>query len=248
MPPCRTSPWCECGTRYDGGLIIYCDRHPPMEDGEAQFANEIYVNGNRWYLAKDIDPDAPRRTASQLEENDLAQRLSMSTQASFTEGEQDATSQVTQAPRIDYQDETTDVTETYTSLEYSVRDDLLDVDIDESLFTGDTDMEDNADLYEVSDNDIDSDNIDIDSDNSELPEGDSDTYFTPPNSPSEISQNSSFDILDASQEDAEKINRGLRPSVINGHKQHEIVPFNLLPAPPRLQSSITQGSGKYDFY
>ncbi len=240
MPPCRSSPWCECGTRYDGGLIIYCDRHPPLEEGEAQFANEIYVNGHRWYLAKDLDPDAPRRTASQVEEDDLAQRLSVSTQASITDGEADGTSQVTPPPTMRYGDESVVVTESEKSLEYRVPDDLRNVDIDESLFTGDTDMENNAELYDVSE-------IDTDLDNSELPEVDSDHYFTPPNSPSEISQNPAFNISDASREEQGQIIRRLPPSVLDGRGQHQIVPFNMLPSPPRLQSSLTEGSGKYEF-
>ncbi len=187
MPACSSSPWCECGTRYDGGLVIYCDQHPPLQEGEALFANEIYVNGNRWYLAKDADPDAPRRSASQAEEDELAQRFSGSTAASVTQRDADGSSQITQVSATDYHDKSRVVTESATTLEYHIPDDLRDVDIDESLFARDTDLEDNVELYDVSD-------IDNDSDNGELSEVGFDHYYTPPTSPSQINKNATFNI------------------------------------------------------
>ena len=206
-----------------------------MEDGETLFANEIYVNGDRWYLARDTDEDAPRRTASQAEEDELARRLLHSTPATYTERDSDATRPITEHttgtennPNVVYYRETTAGDD--------IPGDLRDLDMHDTIFEGDTDFLPNDQLDRFSD---------TDSNNGAFSDIDLDDYYTPPASPTQISDSSAFNITQGSQQDYEKIIRRLPPSVIRGRQPHQIVPLNLIPSPSRLDSSINQPSGNY---
>ncbi len=238
MPPCCQSPWCECGTRYDGGLVIYCDRHPPEEDGEATFAKEIYVNGNRWYLARETDSHASVRTASQQEENDLAQRLLHSTQASLLERDNHETSRITESMPGSSTNDGTTAYESQTTPAYNVPDDLRDVEIDESLFLSDLELLPNGQLDRFPE---------IDSNNGENIAHHMEEYYTPPTSPSQTVQSAFFNITQASQAELHEFVRGLPPSVLAGQQEPEIRRVNLIGPPHRLESGLTYGSGNLIF-
>ncbi len=202
-----------------------------MEDGETLFANEIYVNGNRWYLTRDIDGDAPRRSATQAEENELAQRLFRSTPASLDDG-----STIREPTTTSDENEPSTVSYTETTVGDYIPDDLRDLDIDETFFNNDPHFLDNGELDRFSEND---------SNDGDYSDVDLDQYFTPPPSPTQISDSDAFNITQGSQEDMEQFIRRLPPSVMRDQRPHEIVPFNVISSRHRFDSGISQGSGNY---
>ncbi len=207
-----------------------------MEDGETLFANEIYVNGNRWYLAQDIDGDAPGWSATQAEENELAQRLFGSTPASLDERDRDGTSQIGEPTTTPYKNQPSTVSNAETTVGDYIPDDLRDLDIDETLFNNDPQFLDNGDLDGFSEND---------SNNGDYSDVDLNEYYTPPPSPTQTSDSATFNITQGSQEYMEQFIRRLPPSVMREQRPHKIVPFNMLPSPHRFDSGISEGSGNY---
>lgn len=207
-----------------------------MENGETLFANEIYVNGDRWFLARDTDVDAPRRTASQAEEDDLARRLLHSTPASFTEGDADGPSPLAEDTTTGYQNNPSTFYDGETTVADDLPDDLRDLDFHESILEAHTEFPPDGQLDRFSD---------TNSSNGEFSDIDLDDYYTPPASPTQISESTPFNITEGSQHDMEQFIRRLPPSVIRGNQPHQIVPLNLIPSPSRLDSSINQPSGNY---
>ncbi len=160
MPPCRSSPWCECGTRYDGRRIIFCDKHAPRDVIETQLASEIYVDGHRWTLDESMETE---RTETQHAENDLAQRIQHTTPST---GEIDES---TENPVLDtmHVDQDSELT-SHGDLDNAEMD--SDLVPDPAIISPEFDKEDFEEHYDT---------------NPDEHEHTLEIYYTPPNSPTQ---------------------------------------------------------------
>ncbi len=238
MPPCRRSPWCECGTRYDGRSIIFCDKHPPLNVIETRLAREIYVNGRRWSLQESTEnAHSTERTESQQreQEKDMAQRISHTTPSSpIDQQEPQATvdDMVTQAPEDipDFVDYTRDG-------ELSIPSDLADVEVASDLvdsapiMSPESEWDDFEDDFTV---------------NSDSNQNDVEIYHTAPNSPIDSMQ---FFANQTTYDDIEEFVAELpRHMLTSGqddmHQNRTAIHWIPQPSPRQAQLLTNQSTGK----
>ncbi len=231
MPPCRGSPWCECGTRYDGRRIIFCDKHPPRNVLETHLASEIYVNGDRWSLDESTDTE---RTQTQQAENDLAQAILHPTPSSAQiqdNVEHTVHDTFTQAPQ-----DSDDIMDFTRDSDFSFPSDLADVEVDSDL-VGDAPVMSHASELDQFEEDF-----PVNSDNND---DDVELYQTPPNSPID---NIQFFSNQTTNDDIEEFEGDVRKNLLTS-VQHDFHP-NITaiqwvppPAPRQGQLLINQSTG-----
>ena len=240
MPPCRNSPWCECGTRFDGKTIIFCDKHPPLQQGETEFAAEIYVNGQRWFPQDSREDGVSHRTPSQEAENDLAERIWHTTAQPL-----DNTIHIN-GDRMQTVEQTTEEPD---SLEKDGRDttrisvdvmdaDMGDIPVHEDFLHPDTEVPSDVEW---------GDNGEDFAFNKNRYEEDLDVYDTPPSSPAEAI---TFFGNETSKAEIDEFVRRLPPNVLGTDsddedgEQDEVI-FAPTPSPFVANGLVTQVTGKY---